>query len=53
MINNHPGELPFIFKRNLYRDVIDFKREHPGVLEELTRQRKERERRAHDDYQRE
>ena len=33
--------LPFIFERNLYRAATQYKQEHPGVLEERTRQRKE------------
>ena len=30
------------FERNLYRAVIRYKREHPGALEDRTKQRKER-----------
>ena len=35
-------DLPFIFERNLYRDVARFKKEHPGVLEARTEQRKKK-----------
>lgn len=35
--------LSFKFERSLYQAVVRFKREHPGVLEEITRQRKARE----------
>ena len=36
------NNLPFIFERNLYRDVARFKKEHPGVLEARTEQRKKK-----------
>lgn len=35
--------LPLVFERNLYQAVIRYKQEHPGELEERTRQRKDRE----------
>jgi len=33
-------DLPLTFERNLYRAVIRYKQEHPGVLEAMTEQRK-------------
>lgn len=36
-------ELSLTFERSLYRAVIQFKQDHPGVLEAVTKQRKERE----------
>lgn len=38
------------FERELYRAVMQFKRDHPGALEERTRLRKEREKEANNDY---
>ena len=38
-------DLQITFERNLYRAVINFKKEHQKELDERTRQRKERERR--------
>lgn len=37
--------LPINFERDLYRAVIRFKAEHPGVLEARTKEREEKERR--------
>lgn len=37
------NQLPFVFERTLYRAVIEYKQANPGVLEEITRARKERE----------
>lgn len=36
-------ELPISFERGLYQAVIRFKQSHPGVLEDRTRERKEKE----------
>lgn len=36
-------ELSLTFERSLYRAVIQFKLDHPGVLEAVTKQRKEQE----------
>ena len=43
--------LPYTFERDLYRAVARFKRDHPGVLEARTQQRKaesDRKERDHD-----
>lgn len=37
------GYLSYRFKQNLFRAVNKFKQENPGVLEEITRARKKRE----------
>ena len=37
------NELTLSFERDLFQAVARFKQEHPGVLEDRTRQRKERE----------
>lgn len=37
------NSLPISFERDLFQAVARFKQEHPGVLEDRTRQRKERE----------
>ena len=34
--------LPLTFERNLYRAVIQFKQDHPGVLEARTEERRKR-----------
>ena len=34
------NELPLTFERDLYRAVIRFKQEHPGVLEARTQERR-------------
>ena len=34
--------LPFLFERSLYRAVIQFKLDHPGELEAITKRRKEK-----------
>lgn len=35
-------EMTIPFERDLYRAVIRYKQEHPGALEERTKQRKEK-----------
>ena len=35
-------DLPLTFERNLYRAVIRFKQDHPGVLEARTEERRKR-----------
>lgn len=37
------NSLPISFERDLFQAVARFKQEHPGTLEDRTRQRKERE----------
>lgn len=37
------SELPISFERDLYRAVIRYKQEHPGVLEARTLERKKLE----------
>jgi hypothetical protein len=37
------GYLSYRFKQNLFRAVNKFKQENPGVLEAMTKARKERE----------
>lgn len=32
--------LPISFERNLYREVVRYKQEHPGALEARTQERK-------------
>lgn len=41
-------DLPIAFERSLYRAVIRFREEHPGVLEERTKQRQDREENRND-----
>lgn len=43
-----PNDLPLTFERSLYRAVIRFKEEHPGELEERTKQRQDREENRND-----
>ena len=40
--------MPLTFERSLYQAVIRFKEEHPGVLEERTKQRQDREENSND-----
>lgn len=35
-------DLPLTFERTLYRAVIQFKQDHPGVLEARTEERRKR-----------
>lgn len=36
------NDLPLTFERTLYRAVIKFKQDHPGVLEARTEERRKR-----------
>ena len=45
------NDLSLTFERSLYRAVIRFKEEHPGVLEERTKQRKEHHEHQTDSHQ--
>lgn len=37
------SDLPIMFERNLYRAVIRYKKDHPGMLEAITAARKAKE----------